>query len=149
MYNPVYPKGITFPNDNFIYGQGTDLIIIAGWSPVHIISQKINKPYAAMGNLYSTSMGITSIVRNLYINPQITEIDILSLTKADSNSGSCQCLYDFLNNGTTFDNSLNKHKINSEIDGYIDGEIPYEDLEILRKSVKYAMYRDLKDYVPI
>lgn len=147
MYKPLYPKGITFPNDNFIYGEGTDLIIVTGWSPVHIISQKINKSYAAMGNLYSTSMGITSIVRNLYVNPQITKIDILSLTKADSNSGSCQCLYDFLNNGTTFDNTLSKHKINSEIGGYIDGEIPYEDLELFRETVEYEIYHNLNEYI--
>ena len=113
MYNPIYPKGITFPNDNFIYGKGEDLIIVTGWSPVHILANKLNKPYAAIGNLYSTSMGITSIVRNLYVNPQVTKIDILSLTKADTNSGSCRCLYDFLNNCTTFDTTLNKHKINS------------------------------------
>jgi thymidylate synthase len=131
-YKPKYK-----PNQ-LIYGTGDNLVIVSGWTPKEAIAKKLaSKEYAAIGNLYSPSRGINFLIRNLLLNPQVTQLRILSTTREDQNSGSCKCLFDFFKYGVTQEND--KWIINSDIKGYLDIEISLEALEELRASmtVKY------------
>jgi thymidylate synthase len=127
-YKPKYK-----PNQ-LIYGTGDNLVIVTGWTPKEAIAKKLAaKEYAAIGNLYSPSRGINFLVRNLLLNPQVTQLRILSTTREDQNSGSCKCLFDFFKYGITQQN--NKWVINSDVKGYLDIEISKEALDILRASM--------------
>jgi thymidylate synthase len=126
-------KAIHKPNQ-LIYGTGDDLVIVTGWTPKEAIAKKLaSKEYAAIGNLYSPSRGINFLIRNLLLNPQITQLRVLSTTREDQNSGSCKCLFDFFKYGITQEN--NKWEINSKIKGYLDIEITKKALEELRNSI--------------
>jgi thymidylate synthase len=128
-YNPKYK-----PNQ-LIYGTGDNLVIVTGWTPKEAIAKKLaSKEYAAIGNLYSPSRGINFLIRNLLLNPQITQLRILSVTREDQNSGSCKCLFNFFKHGITQVND--RWAINSDIKGYLDIEITKEALEELRASIK-------------
>lgn len=81
------------PNQ-LILGSG-NIAIITGWYPRETFYKKLieYKPelfnkIGVIGNLYSPNRGISFLLRNLLINPQITKIILLNATKEDSNSGS-------------------------------------------------------------
>lgn len=136
-YKPKYK-----PNQ-LILGSG-NIVIVTGWTDKKYISKKLEEnEYAAIGNLYSPTRGINFLIRNLFLNPHVRHLVILSATKEDKNSGGCECLYDFFRYGIFLgknENGDEKWVIDSPIKGYIDIEIPYEKLEDLRVKfyVQYA-----------
>lgn len=89
--------------------------------------------YAAIGQLYSSTLGINYLVRNLLANPHIRWLVSLGVTKEDANSGSVKCLADFFTYGVTDDGG--SWKVNSTVLGYIDKQIPLVDLETLRERI--------------
>jgi len=132
MYKPLYK-----PNQ-VICGTG-QVAIVTGWTVKQTVAKHLEPTeYAAIGNLYSSTRGISFLIRNLLYNPQVRYLAILSATKEDKNAGSCQCLYDFFTNGFTkgiTDTGKETWVINSGIKGYIDIEIPQETLDRLRKTI--------------
>lgn len=139
MYNSKYIQG------EYVLGNPlSDTILVTGWSNVKLIQNKVDiQKFNIIGNLYSTSVGITSLIRSLYINPSIKTVILLSLTSYDENLKSCECFFDFHQHGVLWKESLNKWKINSSIEGYIDSEIPLEDLNTLRESINCYLLYDL------
>lgn len=91
MYNPIYKQ-------NQIYiGEGRDTIVITGWYPAKAVVKKLDpSTYAAIGNLYSPSRGLTYLVANLAANPNIKNIVILNATKEDRNSKSNLALWELI-----------------------------------------------------
>lgn len=145
-YAPVYKS------NQLILGTGC-VVIITGWTPRQFIANKIDKSqYAVIGNLYSPGRGINFLVRNLLANPQVQSAVLLSATKEDANSGAVECFCDFIVNGihcVTLESGKKVWKINSNINGYIDYEIPLEDLDYLGKSLqsKYRLFRNIDDLI--
>jgi thymidylate synthase len=131
-YNPLYK-----PNQ-VICGTG-QIAIATGWTPRSAIADCL-KPheYAAIGQLYSPTRGISFLLRNLLANPHVRFLVIVNATKADQNAGGVRCLLDFFKNGFRqgkTDTERDCWIINSEIVGYIDFEISYTALDRLRGGV--------------
>lgn len=95
--------------------------------------------YAAIGQLYSPTRGISFLVRNLLANPHARSLVVLNVTKEDRNAGGSQCLLDFFRHG--FDEGVSDTGkpcwvVRSPIKGYISGEISQAALDTLRQSVE-------------
>lgn len=138
QFQPTY-------SDQLICGTG-QIAIVTGWTPKEIVAKKLSPDqYAVIGNLYSPVRGISPLVRNLLANPHVRGLIIIEGTKEDKTAGSCQCLKDFLVNGVFKSEINNKWKVSSNIEGYIDSEISFEALEMLRQSVCWTYINSLLD----
>ncbi len=145
-YTPHYK-----PNQ-LICGQG-QTALITGWTVRQSLAKKLSiNDYAVIGNLYSPTRGISPLIRNLLANPHVRYLAILNATKEDSNSGSCQCLFDFFEQGFRSgksDTGRDCWLINSTVTGYIDVEIPADVLENLRKSIQYKTVNNISEAVSL
>jgi thymidylate synthase len=125
------------PNQ-LVIGTGR-VAVITGWTVKSAISSLLEpSEYAAIGNLFSATRGLSPLIRNLLLNPQVRHLVALSATKEDAASGSIQCLLDFFRYGfVKGKNDVDKPcwVINSQIPGYLDIEIEENVLEALRQSV--------------
>jgi thymidylate synthase len=132
QYSPVCK-----PNQ-LICGEGR-IVIVSGWTQAKFIEQQLDRTdYAAIGQLYSPTRGISFLFRNLLVNPHVYAIVGINATSADTNAGSVKALVDFFNNGFERGQSDTGREcwvIKSEKVGYIDIEIPESALELLRKSI--------------
>ncbi|MDJ0729271.1 MAG: thymidylate synthase [Crocosphaera sp.] len=137
------------PNQ-LICGHG-QTAIITGWTVRQSVAKKLNpEDYAVIGNLYSSTRGISPLIRNLLANPHVRFLVILDATKEDKNAGGCQCLLDFLQQGFTqgkSDIGRDIWVINSEITGYIDIEIDANALENLRQSLDYKQANSISEAI--
>lgn len=144
MYTPIFKK------NQLTLGNGA-VVIVTGWTPQEQVSKRLEtSEYAAIGNLYSAAMGLNFLVRNLLYNPQVKAIILLGLTKADENSGSCRCFVDFFLHG--FTDVGDKWKVNSKYTGFIDKDIPHQDLANFQKRYKDKVYfytRSLHDAIDV
>lgn len=143
-YTPHYK-----PNQ-LICGFGS-VAIISGWTVKEAIAKKLERyEYAVIGQLYNPTRGISFLIRNLLANPHVTTLVILGCTREDKNSGSCECLIDFLRDGFRLgisDTGRECWIINSKITGYIDIEISAEALEKLRQSVVWVDVKSISELV--
>lgn len=132
QYNPVCK-----PNQ-LICGEG-QIVIVSGWTDAKFIAKQLDRQhYAAIGQLYSPTRGISFLLRNLLANPHVHALVAVNATNADVNAGSIKALVDFFNNGFECGKSDTGREcwvIKSEKVGYIDSEIPESALELLRKSI--------------
>jgi thymidylate synthase len=132
------------------YGQTA---IITGWTVRQSVAKRLNpEDYAVIGNLYSPTRGISPLIRNLLANPHVRYLVILQATKEDKNSGGCQCLLDFLQQGFRqgiSDMGRNIWVVNSKITGYIDIEIPDYVSDNLRQSLKYKEAKSIEEVINI
>lgn len=124
--------------------------VVTGWTPKDAIAKRLDPShYAVVGQLYSPTRGLNFLIRNLLANPHVRGIVILDATKEDKNAGGCQCLLDFFRKGVKPGISDTGRKcwlVNSDVVGYLDQEIPYHAIELLRLSV--AVY-DVSDRVDV
>ena len=131
-YNPVYK-----PNQ-VICGEG-QIVIVSGWTESKSIAKHLNsRDYAAIGQLYSPTRGISFLLRNLLANPHVHALIAVNATSADTNAGSIKALVDFFNNGFEkgkSDAGRDCWVVKSDKVGYIDIEIEESALELLRKSI--------------
>lgn len=131
-YNPLYKP------QQIICGDG-DTVVVTGWTPKDIVAKKLDSSwFAAIGNLYSPTRGISYLIRNLLANSHASRILIISATKEDLNAGACECLYNFFTAGFTAgrtDTGKPCWIVKSKITGYIDYEISAESLQLLRDSI--------------
>lgn len=132
QYNPVYK-----PNQ-LICGEGR-IAIVSGWTQAKFVAQQLDRrDYAAIGQLYSPTRGISFLFRNLLANPHVHAVVAINATSADVNAGSVKALVDFFNNGFErgeTDTGRECWVIKSKITGYIDIEIEESALKLLRKSI--------------
>lgn len=132
QYQPKYK-----PNQ-VICGTGKT-VVVTGWTVKKVVANKLSEEqYAGIGNLYSPTRGISFLIRNLLLNPQVTNLVVLNATKEDANAGSCQCLRDFFKNGFKKGVSETGKEcwiIDSEVTGYIDIDIPASVLEEVRENI--------------
>lgn len=135
QYKPLYK-----PNQ-LLCGSGS-VVIAAGWTLKQVIARYLEpEDYAAIGQLYSSTRGISILLRNLLVNPQIRHLMILNATKEDRIAGAGQCLLDFFRNGFQpgqTDTGRPCWLIHSDVTGYIDPEIPAEALEHLRQALQIS-----------
>ena len=131
-YKPAYK-----PNQ-LICGEGP-IVIVSGWTDAKFIAKHLDpRNYAAIGQLYSPTRGISFLLRNLLANPQVHALIAINATSADANAGSVRALVDFFNSGVErgkSDTGRECWTIKSEKIGYIDIEIEEFALELLRKSI--------------
>jgi thymidylate synthase len=131
-YSPVYK-----PNQ-LICGAG-QVAIITGWTVKNFVAKYLDpSEYAVVGQLYSPTRGISFLVRNLLLNPQVRFLVVLNATREDANAGGCQCLLDFFAHGCqrgVSDTGKECWVISSAVTGFIDQEISFAALETLRKSI--------------
>lgn len=127
--------------------------MVTGWTIKTVVAKHIqDDQYAAIGQLYSPTRGISLLLRNLLLNPHVDSVVILDATKEDKSSGACQCLADFFENGFVeglADTGQVVWSINSDIKGYVDREIHEEALESLRKSIQHYRVSSIKEMVDI
>lgn len=130
-----------YNSKQLILGTGS-VCVVTGWTLKSAIASKLNpEDYAAIGNLYSPTRGISPLIRNLLLNPHVRCVVGLLGTREDKNSGSVQALMDFFRNGFelgTTDTGRECWLIKSDVAAYIDIEIPPEVLELLREKVKFT-----------
>ena len=146
QYTPIYK-----PNQ-VLRGQG-QTAVVTGWTVRQAVAKHLEtNEFAAIGNLYSPTRGISPLIRNLLANPQVRFLVILNGTKEDRNAGACDCLLDFLRYGFTggkSDTGRDCWVINSQILGYIDGEILPEALDKLRQSLEWYEVNSVAEAVKI
>ncbi|MES1022016.1 thymidylate synthase [Gloeocapsa sp. BRSZ] len=134
QYKPLYK-----PNQ-LLYGTG-QTAVVTGWTMKQAIAKKLHPyEYAAIGQLYSPTRGISFLVRNLLANPHVRFLVVLNATKEDKNAGAGICLLDFFRYGFEkgySDTGRETWVIRSKITGYIDIEIAAEALEKLRQSIEW------------
>ncbi len=137
--------------NQLITGTGTTAIV-TGWTPKEAIARHLDSSeYAAIGQLYSPARGISFLIRNLLANPHVDAICLLSATREDQNAKAVQCLYDFFQYGyfeavDPFDDQT-KWKIESDIEGWIDGDIHETSLKRLLDAVAVNWYVDKKKLI--
>lgn len=133
QYQPLHK-----PNQ-LICGTG-QTAVVTGWTVKQAIAKHLHADeFAVIGQLYSSTRGISFLIRNLLFNPHVRFLVIVNATKEDLNAGGCKCLLDFFGKGFTEGTSDTGRKcwvIKSRITGYIDIEIPASALEQLRKSIE-------------
>jgi len=136
-YHPLYKP------QQLICGTG-QIAIITGWTVKQAVAKQLNSDeYAVIGNLYSPTRGISPLLRNLIANPHVRFLVILDATQEDRNAGACQCLLDFLENGFypgKSETGRDCWRINSQVTGYIDPEIPESVLNQLRNSLEWRQF---------
>lgn len=146
QYTPVYK-----PNQ-IICGTG-NTVVVTGWTVKETVAKRLDKSeYAGIGACYSSTRGISPLLRNLLANPQVRFIVILNGTKEDKNSGACSCLLDFFNDGFRegkSDTGRDCWLINSEITGYIDKEITEEALIKLRQCLQWREAKSINEAVSL
>lgn len=146
QYAPIYK-----PNQ-VLCGQG-QTAIVTGWTVKQAVARHLDiSEFAAIGNLYSPTRGISPLVRNLLANPHVRFLVVLNGTKEDRNAGACDCLLDFLHHGFTqgkSDTGRDCWVINSKVLGYIEAEISGEALEILRQSLEWCEVKSIPEAVRI
>lgn len=129
QYQPLYK-----PNQ-VLCGMG-QTAIVTGWTVKSILAKHLElSEYAAIGQLYSPTRGISLLLRNLLLNPHVRFLVVLNATQEDRNAGGSQCLLDFFQHGFRAgksDTGREIWQIESKITGYIDREIPALILEQLR-----------------
>ncbi len=145
-YQPPYK-----PNQ-VICGSGPT-VVVTGWTVKEsLVKYLLPREYAAIGNLYSPTRGISPLIRNLLANPQVSYLVILNATPEDSNAGSPQCLLDFFRHGFTLGTGETGREcwvIRSSIIGYIDREIDGRALEQLRKSLQWQEAKSIPEAVSL
>jgi thymidylate synthase len=144
QYHPVCK-----PNQ-VICGQG-QTVVVTGWTVKKTIAHHLQpQEYAAIGQLYSPTRGISFLIRNLLANPYARFLVVLNATREDRNAGGCECLLDFFRHGcdrAESDTGKPHWRIRSPITGYIDFEIPETALERLRQSITYQESRTIADAI--
>ncbi len=140
-YQPHYK-----PNQ-LICGTGTTAIV-SGWTVKEAIAKHLHpEAYAVIGQLYSPTRGISVLVRNLLLNPQVRHLIIVDATREDRNAGSGRCLADFFAQGVRrgqTESGRDCWVINSPIVGYLDAELPLEAIAALRESITCHRVEDVK-----
>ncbi|NEQ97246.1 MAG: thymidylate synthase [Cyanothece sp. SIO2G6] len=145
-YKPLYK-----PNQ-LICGSG-HTVVVTGWTVKKAIAKQLEPhEYAAIGQLYSPTRGISFLIRNLLANPHARFLVVLNITKEDKNAGGSQCLLDFFRNG--FDPGISDTGkpcwvIRSKITGYISGAIDQDALEILRNSIEVLAAHSVSEGVRV
>jgi len=144
QYKPLYK-----PNQ-LLYGTG-QTAVVTGWTMKQAIAKKLHPhEYAAIGQLYSPTRGISFLIRNLLANPHVRFLVVLNATKEDRNAGAGMCLLDFFRNGFEkgySDTGRETWVIRSKITGYIDIEIAAEALEKLREAIAYQEASSINEAV--
>lgn len=116
-------------------------MVVTGWTLKQAIAKHLHPDeYAAIGQLYSPTRGISVLMRNLLANPQVRFLVVLNATREDQNAGGGQCLLDFFRQGFSAgksDTGRDCWVIHSPIPGYIDFEIPGAVLAQLRQAIAW------------
>lgn len=127
--------------------------IATGWTVKQAVAKHLDTDeYAVIGQLYSPTRGISLLVRNLLLNPQVRDLVLLDATREDRNAGGVRCLADFFENGFqqgTTDTGRECWLVKSEVIGYVDIEIPGELLEGLRHAVTCHRTAQIKEAVAL
>ncbi|MEM9540917.1 MAG: thymidylate synthase [Cyanobacteria bacterium P01_E01_bin.42] len=114
--------------------------IVTGWTVKGVLAKRLeSSEYAAIGQLYSPTRGISLLLRNLLLNPHVRFLVVLNATQEDRNAGGSRCLLDFFQYGFKegkSDTGRDIWQIKSAITGYIDREIPAPILEQLRHDLE-------------
>jgi len=144
VFKPLYK-----PNQ-LVLGQGC-IAVVTGWTVRESVAKKLDKSeYAVIGQLYSPTRGIDFLIRNLLLNPHVRSLVIINATKEDRNAGSCQCLFDFFQNGFALGKSDTERDcwvVNSDITGYIDLEVSENALNHLRQNLSVEMVNSIAEAV--
>ena len=116
------------------------VVVVTGWTQKKAIVSRLDPTeYAAVGQLYSPTRGLSPIIRNLSLNPQVRNIVILDGTREDKNAGGVQALWDFFRNGVhqgKTDTGRDAWRVNSRAAGFIDIEIPRSRLDAIMYAVQ-------------
>ncbi|HIK18626.1 MAG TPA: thymidylate synthase [Leptolyngbyaceae cyanobacterium M33_DOE_097] len=127
-----------FKNNQIVCGTG-QTAIVTGWTLKQAVARHLEPcEFAAIGQLYSPTRGISFLLRNLLANPHVRYLVVMNGTREDRNAGASRCLLDFFAEGFRegiSDTGQPCWVVNSEITGYIDAEIPKAVLEQLRQAI--------------
>jgi len=141
VYNPVVDK------KQLILGTGNE-IIITGWTPKDKVYNKLqskNLNFAAIGNLYSPTLGLEGIFINLLSNPYNWTISTLEEQRQDLITPGVNALHQFFKGNYFLSN--NRYLITNDshdIVGSFDATIfKHDDLKWLISTYKeaYRYYR--------
>ncbi|MBC6420470.1 MAG: DUF4346 domain-containing protein [Hormoscilla sp. SP12CHS1] len=142
-------KALYKPNQ-LIYGTG-QTAVVTGWTVKQAVAKHLHvAEFAAIGQLYSPTRGISLLIRNMLANPHVRFLVVLNATKEDRNAGGIICLLDFFRNGFTegkSDTNCPCWLINSPIHGYIDIKIDPTILLRLRESVEWKEVSSIAEAV--
>ncbi|MBI2546635.1 hypothetical protein HYV81_05650 [Candidatus Woesearchaeota archaeon] len=121
--------------------------IITLWTKASEIAKKIDKNnYAVLGQLFSAERGLDLLVRNLLANPQIQHLIITGVDFSRSGIVLMDFFEKGFHKGKTDITEKPCWRVNSEYEGYIDLDIPEEDLNQLRASIHAIKVQDITKF---
>ena len=130
-FEPLYKR-----NQLILGNPRSPVGIVALWTPRETVAKYVpQEQFAAIGQLYSGARGLNLLVRNLRYNPHIR---FLFMTGTDL-SGSGKVLCDFFDNGVELGRTrtnVQKWKVISNEDGFVDPEIEKEEINLIRDKVQ-------------
>lgn len=113
--------------------------IVTLWTKMELVLQHLHpEQYALVGQLYSRDEGVNGIIRNCLANKAIRHLVLVGI---DLN-GSGKVLASFFEKGI----DSKTYQVISASDVFIDKEIPFSSLEILRNNVTLHSYQHIKDF---
>ncbi len=117
--------------------------VVTLWMPKENVAEYLKKDtYSVCGQLY-TKQGINYIIRNILANPLIQNLVMVGIDRQESG----KALKGFFENGVESKTDSNQEILLWKIKGvkkaFIDGEIPKEYLDKVRKNVNFHDFRDL------
>ncbi|MFH1423985.1 MAG: thymidylate synthase [Candidatus Nealsonbacteria bacterium] len=124
---PVRYKGLlTLGNLNSNVG------VVCHWTSKDLIVGRLNKnTYAAVGQLYSCDLGVSSIIRNVLAHPHIDTLILCGNEGAIEEIKSSKSLLNLINNGVD-----RNHFIVGSGQAKIEKEIPIEKINLFRSRVR-------------
>src|SRR3989344_1418301 len=125
-----YKELLTLGNFNSNIG------VVCHWTLKDLIAKGLNKnTYAAVGQLYSRDLGVSSIIRNVLAHSHIDTLILCGNEGAIEETKSSKALLSLINNGVDANHFIGPFALGSK-QAKIEKEIPIDKIDLFRSRVK-------------
>ena len=128
--------------DQLLYGASSKGIgLVTLWSRKEYVTKTVSQEsYSVCGQLYSRSQGVNALIVNLLANKSMRYLIVTGLDLTGSGDVLC----------TLFEHGVNEKREIDGVDGFsLDGNIPLEQFEEMRRNVKLFDLRAEKNFEKI
>ena len=110
--------------------------VVCHWTRKDSIASGLNRnTYAALGQLYSRDLGVSSIIRNVLAHPHIDTLILCGNEGEIEETKSSKSLLNLINNGVDDNHFISPFILGSE-QAKIEKEIPIDKINLFRSRVK-------------
>ena len=110
--------------------------VVCHWTLKDLIAPGLNKnTYAALGQLYSRDLGVSSIIRNVLAHPHIDTLVLCGNEGAIEETKSSKALLDLINHGVDGNHFISPFVLGSK-QAKIEKDIPIDKINLFRSRAK-------------